>query len=261
MNFRFKIIFLLFPLITLSWSQDCCETADLATDNCGGLGCYIPQCTENCNWEPMQCWSSTGYCWCVDENGEEIEGTSMPSWQGYPDCEEYIEDCTDGDIIDDDPCFISECFDGQWNDLIIDCAEDFGVPCEGGIYIPALEGECCSECALYGDINLDGVINVLDIIEVIGLIMENQYSQIGDYNTDGYLNVVDIVSIVSLILNSGNSTIPEECLLEPDPGPCFGYMPMYYFNQDTQSCEMFIYGGCMGLIPFESLEECQDLCE
>jgi hypothetical protein len=112
-----------------------------------------------------------------------------------------------------------------------------------------------------GDMNGDGTINVLDIIEIIGFIMDNQYVQEGDYNGDGELNVVDIVSIVSLILNSGDSTIPEECLLEPDPGPCFGYVPMYYFNQDTQSCEMFIYGGCMGLIPFQSLLECQNLCE
>ena len=112
-----------------------------------------------------------------------------------------------------------------------------------------------------GDMNGDGTINVLDIIEIIGFIMDNQYVQEGDYNGDGELNVVDIVTIVSLILNSGDSTIPEECLLEPDSGPCFGYVPMYYYNQDTQSCEMFIYGGCMGLIPFQSLLECQSLCE
>ena len=72
MNFRFKTIIILFSVITLSWSQDCCEAEEIATDNCGGIGCYIPQCTTNCEWEPMQCWSSTGYCWCVDENGVEI---------------------------------------------------------------------------------------------------------------------------------------------------------------------------------------------
>jgi hypothetical protein len=69
-----------------------------------------------------------------------------------------------------------------------------------------------------GDMNGDGTINVLDIIEIIGFIMDNQYVQAGDYNGDGELNVVDIVSIVSLILNPGDATIPEECLLEPDSG-------------------------------------------
>ena len=51
---------------------NCCDAAELAEENCGGLGCFIPQCTEDCEWEPMQCWSSTGYCWCVDEEGNEI---------------------------------------------------------------------------------------------------------------------------------------------------------------------------------------------
>ena len=81
--------------MTFIWSQDCCEAEEIATNNCVGIGCYIPQCAENCEWEPMQCWSSTGYCWCVDENGVEIDGTSIPSWQGYPDCEEPLEECFD----------------------------------------------------------------------------------------------------------------------------------------------------------------------
>ena len=34
----------------------------------------------------MQCWGSTGYCWCVDENGVEITGTSLAAWEGIPDC-------------------------------------------------------------------------------------------------------------------------------------------------------------------------------
>ena len=67
--------------------------------------------------------------------------------------------------------------------------------------------------------------------------------------------------MIDIIINFGDSTIPEECYLIPDPGPCFGYMPMYYFNQDTQLCEMFIYGGCAGVVPFQSISECQSVCE
>ena len=111
MNFKLRTIIILFLLITFSWSQDCCEAAEIAEYNCGGLGCYIPQCTGNntggstdCEWEPMQCWSSTGYCWCVDEDGEEIEGTNIPSWQGYPDCEEF-NNCEAGYIDINGLCF------------------------------------------------------------------------------------------------------------------------------------------------------------
>ena len=66
---------------------------------------------------------------------------------------------------------------------------------------------------------------------------------------------------VFLILNLGDSTIPEACFLEPDSGPCFGYVTMYYYKQDPQSCEMFIWGGCAGVIPFQSLSACQYACE
>ena len=84
MNQKLKFI-LFICFLNFIWTQDCCDAADIATNDCGGLGCYIPQCTENCEWEPMQCWSSTGYCWCVDGNGDEIEGTSRGgfSWASY----------------------------------------------------------------------------------------------------------------------------------------------------------------------------------
>ncbi|XP_039631657.1 H-2 class II histocompatibility antigen gamma chain-like [Polypterus senegalus] len=39
------------------------------------LGVYRPQCDSQGNFNPKQCWSATGYCWCVDSNGDEIAGT------------------------------------------------------------------------------------------------------------------------------------------------------------------------------------------
>ncbi|KAM7385835.1 hypothetical protein PAMP_001890 [Pampus punctatissimus] len=39
------------------------------------VGHYIPTCDENGAYEPMQCHGSTGYCWCVNQNGQEIPGS------------------------------------------------------------------------------------------------------------------------------------------------------------------------------------------
>uniref|UniRef100_A0A8B9TUN5 Nidogen 1 n=1 Tax=Anas platyrhynchos TaxID=8839 RepID=A0A8B9TUN5_ANAPL len=36
---------------------------------------FVPQCDEHGNYLPTQCHSSTGYCWCVDRDGNEIDGT------------------------------------------------------------------------------------------------------------------------------------------------------------------------------------------
>ncbi len=40
-------------------------------------GAFMPQCKENGDFEETQCHGSTGYCWCVDELGNKIEGTSI----------------------------------------------------------------------------------------------------------------------------------------------------------------------------------------
>lgn len=39
------------------------------------LGVYRPICTADGAFESKQCHTSTGYCWCVNERGEEIENT------------------------------------------------------------------------------------------------------------------------------------------------------------------------------------------
>ena len=76
---KLKVIFV-FVLFNLGLTNNCCEEQDLALNDCDGMvGCFIPQCTDDCNWEPIQCWGSTGYCWCVNEDGQEIPGTSLPS--------------------------------------------------------------------------------------------------------------------------------------------------------------------------------------
>lgn len=57
------------------------------------LGIYVPRCTEDGYYKPIQCRSSTGQCWCVDRYGNEIVGSRI---QGTPICEEDQE--TSGDF-------------------------------------------------------------------------------------------------------------------------------------------------------------------
>ena len=55
--------------------------------------------------------------------------------------------------------------------------------------------------------------------------------------------------------------LPESCYLEPDPGSCKASIPRFYFDQVEEKCKEFIYGACDGVVPFITLEECQDSCE
>ncbi|XP_037677554.1 nidogen-1 [Choloepus didactylus] len=38
-------------------------------------GLFVPECDEHGHYMPTQCHGSTGYCWCVDQDGREVEGT------------------------------------------------------------------------------------------------------------------------------------------------------------------------------------------
>ena len=129
----FQITFAFAQIDTLTL----CEQAQLNAT--GLIGEFVPECEDDGSFASTQCWGSTGYCWCVDEYGVEISGTSIPSWQGMPDCGSTIDACT----------------------------------------------------------------------------------------------------------------------LIPDPGMCMAAIQKYFFNQETQQCEDFIWGGCGGVVPFESLAECE----
>ena len=53
-----------------------------------------------------------------------------------------------------------------------------------------------------GDLNLDGIINILDVIEMVSLILENSaYNELADLNSDGLINVVDVIQLVNIILS------------------------------------------------------------
>ena len=50
----------------------------------GGIGAFVPQCEDDGSFSSVQCWGSTGYCWCVESTSgrpvtEGIRG-------GEPEC-------------------------------------------------------------------------------------------------------------------------------------------------------------------------------
>ena len=51
-----------------------------------------------------------------------------------------------------------------------------------------------------GDVNGDGILNILDLVSLANLILDNNYLIAGDLNQDGQLNILDIVILVNAIL-------------------------------------------------------------
>ena len=52
----------------------------------------------------------------------------------------------------------------------------------------------------YGDINDDGELNILDLVQIATLILDNGYDAVADINEDGELNILDLVVLVNWIL-------------------------------------------------------------
>ena len=56
-----------------------------------------------------------------------------------------------------------------------------------------------------GDINMDGGINVLDVVLLANSVLNNESLAGGDLNNDGFINVLDIVGLVNTILTGTNA--------------------------------------------------------
>jgi len=50
------------------------------------------------------------------------------------------------------------------------------------------------------------------------------------------------------------------CRKKPDRGPCKAIFEAYYFDSGSRSCKKFVWGGCQGVVPFKTLEDCQNTC-
>lgn len=68
-----------------------------------------------------------------------------------------------------------------------------------------------------GDVNDDGVINILDIVGIVNHIMGTAtlpVEEAGDVNTDGMINILDIVQIVNIILGGRVNSIVATATLK-----------------------------------------------
>ena len=76
----------------------------------------------------------------------------------------------------------------------------FGVDSSNELFICANESIYKLKTDL-GDINSDGIINILDVVSIVNLVLGNGYDPIADLNGDESLNILDIVQLVNIILS------------------------------------------------------------
>ena len=63
------------------------------------------------------------------------------------------------------------------------------------------------EVELYGDVNFDGTLNVLDVVEIVGFVLNqttptDEQFLTGDMNQDGILNILDVIALVGEVIGT-----------------------------------------------------------
>ena len=96
-----------------------------------------------------------------------------------------------------EPDLPDECGFGQWND------RQFTFENTDLILGPYYFGSCelSEQEFLLGDINSDGEVNVVDVINVVNMILGDSISlESADINEDGLVNILDILLLVNIII-------------------------------------------------------------
>jgi hypothetical protein len=72
--------------------------------------------------------------------------------------------------------------------------------------------------------------------------------------------IIITIALISFSCSKHEDAIPEPCKtncnLIPEAGNCKALFVRYYYDQTTKKCTPFYWGGCDGVVPFETMEEC-----
>lgn len=65
-----------------------------------------------------------------------------------------------------------------------------------------------------------------------------------------------VLLVLAILLTKTEGEVTSACMQIPDRGPCNDDEPRYYFDQFSQECNEFSWGGCGGVTPFANFNEC-----
>jgi len=71
------------------------------------------------------------------------------------------------------------------------------LPIAGYYAFQAMGGEVYDD----GDLNMDGTVNILDVISMVNIVLNGAQNDMADLNTDGIVNILDIILLVNIILS------------------------------------------------------------
>ena len=201
---------------------------------------------EQCEFEDiLGCTDSTACNFSITANIN--DGSCI-----YP--EQYF-DCSGNCLNDIDD-------DGVCDELeIVGCTDDTACNYDpnatenGSCIYPDQYYDCSGNCL--NDTDGDGICDELELLDCS--LSNGQIVQSGWSGFDNGLNYCNSCFCEDGIL-SCTEIACDPCFAMPEEGDCDAAFIRYYFNQETETCDSFIWGGCGGVVPFETLEDCQYFC-
>jgi len=70
-----------------------------------------------------------------------------------------------------------------------------------------------------------------------------------------------LVLVFTSCVSTKETALPKKCFEKQNSGMCKAYFKKYYFNVEDKKCKSFVWGGCGGNIPFNTLDECKSTCD
>ena len=127
-----------------------------------------------------------------------ISFKQSPEWLSIsPDSGELFQGNTSSHSIEVDATNMNE---GEYNSFIV-----LQSNADSQVMLPV--NLLVGEMGLLGDVNQDGIINVLDVVNAVNFVIgqdipSNYEFWATDINMDGLLNVLDIVQMINLVLDN-----------------------------------------------------------
>lgn len=75
-----------------------------------------------------------------------------------------------------------------------------------------------------------------------------------------HLLLVPLLASLVLMTSCSGKRLPETCYLQPESGTCRASFTRWYLDDRTGVCKAFIWGGCGGVAPFETQQDCAAQC-
>ncbi|OQV15699.1 putative Uncharacterized protein ZC84.1 [Hypsibius exemplaris] len=228
----------------------------------------IPECQSDGKFNQRQCSdplgrnATTKECWCVKENGLEIDGSRRLASAPQIECTTIADDLCKETMMCRMDCPFGFKHDPADGCPVCDCED----PCE---MISCPNGRECKVIEMKAVHNTTTRVPICAPHAAPALtcpfgepIRIESTNQIRVCLSDSACPATHACSMPegahTGICCSKTSSV---CQMLPDPGLCRAALPRWSFNPTKQACERFIYGGCLGNgNNFESATECAKVC-